>query len=563
MTFNQLKIQNDAKTSLWDLISLLREPFGRIFLCCLFAFLSSSSFAQTSSKTLQGEVTFITSGNVYVKVDDTKRINVGDSLMSANTGQPVLVVTAKSSRSLVCSSLDGYTAKKGDQITFNAKDLGEKVVQENVEEVTNEEKEPGFFSNIATQEEPDANRRKETFRGRISVSNYQNIASNRANRNRLMSRLWLQAKNIKHSKFSAEAQINYRQIFLQPTIERPTQYFNVYNLAVSYEASPELKVVLGRKINPKVASIGPIDGLQGEYYFGGNNYVGAIVGFRPDISTLNPNFNLLEYGAYVGRESSKPNLFSQTTLGLIEQRNGGNIDRRYAYFQHSSTIQRNFSLFSSLELDVYQSVNGVVSSKVRIPNLFVSGTYRFGRKASLMLSYDSRKRVLFYETFQTEIERLLDDDLAREGIRTRLSFRPIKYMYAGVSFSRRFQNDQQNKSDNIHASISYSKLPVVQGRLSVTYNRNNSNYLNSEILSIRHGRNLVPNKLDADFYYRMAGYTFVNSDRVRRQHYYGANLTIHLPKKWGLQLAIERSDFNQEAYNRIYARIIKRFYRTR
>ena len=37
-------------------------------------------------------------------------------------------------------------------------------------------------------------------------------------------------------------------------------------------------------------------------------------------------------------------------------------------------------------------------------------------------------------------------------------------------------------------------------------------------------------------------FVFVNSERVRRQYYYGANVSLQLDKKWGLRLAVERAD---------------------
>lgn len=539
---------------------MIRSWSFSLFLCTI----AFSLFSQQKS-TLSGKISYLTSQNVYATFDHTSDIQIGDTLLLAKNNQACLLVSNKSSRSCVCVLINDCEVQKNDVVHFSPTKQEENqstalTLSPHATETIPKPIESTPNDMDLLLEEP-TYERDEVIRGRVSVSNYQNIASARDNRNRLMSRFWIDAQHINHSKFSFEAQVNYRQIFL-PDFTPPTNFLNIYNLAIRYDAKPDLSLTFGRKINPKTASLGAIDGLQAEKYIG-KSYIGLILGSRPDISTYGINPNLLEYGGYIGRESRKKGLYAQTTLGLIEQRNAGKIDRRYAYFQHSSTIARNLNLFSSLELDLYQSVNGIVSNSLRLPNLYVAGTYRFGRKASLTLSYDSRKRILYYETFQTEIERMLNDDLAREGVRARINLRPIKYLSTGISYSQRFQNDKQNKSDNLYGYITYSRLPGIGGRLSATYNVNKSNYLSSNILSIRHSRTLIPKKLDADLYYRMADYRFINSERQRIQHYYGVNLSLHLTDTWSLRLATERADFNQETNYRVYARIIRRFYRKR
>lgn len=532
----------------------------KLSLSFIFTLLLVNLSAQQGERVLQGEVSFITSRNIYVKFDNTADIQVGDTLRLAKNGSACLRVTSKSSSSVVSTTLNACEVQKGERISFRVK----KDHPVPASEAEREEEVPERIETpapIQPEEMEEESPYKERIRGRISLSSYSNIASDRDNRNRFMGRLSLNAKHINNSKLSLEGYLNFRQINpVNPENFTPqTSFFRVFNFAATYEARPDLTLSLGRKINPKIASLGAIDGLQAEKRFG-NAYVGAIVGSRPDIFNYSFNPNLLEYGGYAGVQTQTPNFYSQTTLGLIEQRNKGMTDRRYAYFQHSSTIARNLTLFSSLELDLYSAVNGIKTNSTRLTNLFLSSTYRFGRKVSLTLSYDSRRRVLYFETFQTDIERLLNDDLARQGIRARINIRPIKYLNFGASYSQRFQSDRQNKSDNIHAYASWSKLPLIGGRIYVAYNNNQSNYLTSDILSVRHSRSLIKNKLAADIYYRSVNYVFINSTRKRPQDYIGANLSLNITRKLTFRLAGELSNFNQETNYRVYARIIRRFY---
>ncbi len=522
-------------------------------------FTSSNIFGQEKDQLINGKVSFVTSKSVYVKFDDTKNINVGDTLKFLNQKTPCLIVKNKSSNSVVCSSIYDCDIKKGDDVYFNFsvnnKNLKKEVVEDKV-----------IVKSLDTLVTVDENKKDlkylQEIKGRISVASYNTLSSIRDDRYRMMYRFSLNAEHIHNSKFSFETYLNYRQYFNsgENKNSKNKNRFNVYNLALRYDIDPTLSIVIGRKINNKISSVGAIDGLQIDKYFG-KNYVGAIVGFRPDIFDYSFNSDLLEYGAYYGRISDNTNFYSQTTLGLIEQRNDGEIDRRYTYFQHSSTVMKKLNLFTSLELDLYNKVGDTVNNDVRLTNLYASARYRFNRKIDLTLSYDSRKRILYYETFKTEIERLLDDDIARQGLRVRLNVRPIKYVIAGISYSKRFQSDNQNKSDNIYGYITYSKVPGIGGSLSANYNINTSNYLESNILSLRYSRYIIKNRLNADFYYRNANFNYYNSHiGSNKQNYYGTNLNYNINRKLMFSISGEYSNSNQEDNYRIYAKLVKRFY---
>ena len=205
-------------------------------------------------------------------------------------------------------------------------------------------------------------------------------------------------------------------------------------------------------------------------------------------------------------------------------------------------------------------MNDTVSNDPRLTNLYISARYRFNRKVNAMVSYDSRKRILYYETFQSDIERLLDEDMARQGLRLRINIRPIKYLMTGFGYSKRFQNDNENKSDNFNTYASYSKIPVIDGRVYLSYNMNSSNYLKSNILSFRYSRYLIENKLDADFSYRLANFDYFNSfTSTYDQHYLGLNLSLRINRKLFWSAYGELATGNKEDNYRIYTKLIKRF----
>ncbi len=519
-----------------------------------FLIVSSIIYGQDSDEIIKGKVSFVTSKNIYVKFNSTKSINIGDTLQISNKTTPCLIVKNKSSISCVCSKIGDCDVKKDDEVIYKNSNKVEKIKKE--KQVVNNEDDDII---VIEDKEKKQSLYKQNIKGRISASSYSNISGDGNDRHRLMYRFSLNADHINNSKFSIESYLNYRQ-YLNSEESKPTKenIFKVYNLALRYDIDPSFSVVIGRKINNKISSVGAIDGLQVEKYFGAY-YIGLISGFRPDIFDYSFNSDLFEYGAYIGWKSDNKSLYSQTTMGLLEQRNGSEIDRRYTYFQHSSTIMKKLNIFSSIELDIYSKVNGVESNDIRLTNFYLSASYRFSRKFDFTLSYDSRKKIFYYETYQTEIEQLLNDDLARQGLRMRINVKPIKQVNTGLSYSKRFQRDELNKSDNIYGYISLSRIPIIEGRFSINVNYNLSNYLESKILSLRYSRILIKKKLYADFYFRIVNYNYLNRNMTNEQNYYGVNFSYNISRKLKFAIFGELSNSELKENYRINIKIIKRF----
>ena len=518
------------------------------FIICIFI----SSFAtllygQNEVPVLSGTVSFVTPSNVYVKFSSTKEIKIGETLQFS--GADCLRVVNKSSTSIVCSVINNCEVEKGDSVSYKKKEseetetiVKEVIPAEVVYEQPTEMKEESVYT--------------EKIRGRVSVASYNLFSDAREDRHRLMTRFSMNANHINNSKFSVESYLAYRKVIVptESNYSGRTDIFNIYNLNVRYDATPTFSATLGRRINPKASSLGAVDGLQLEKYFG-NFYVGAMGGFRPDFENYGFNADLLQYGAYLGVDTKSKDITSQTTVGAMEQTNSGATDRRYIYLQHFSTIASNLSIFSSMELDIFSATG----NETRLTNLYLSLRYRFSRNANVTVSYDSRKQIIYYETYQTDIDRILDEDLARQGIRARLNVRPMKLLWVGFSYSSRFQSDDQNKSDNIYGYATLSKIPKVGGRLNLSYNINSSNYLTSNIFSTRYSRDLVKSKLSGDLYYRLANYSYENRENEYSQNTIGLGLSYRISRSWQFNISGESTKIEDENNYRFYTMLTKRF----
>ena len=533
--------------------------FISLLFCCISIFAQQGDFVSKN-----GVVTFKASENIYVRFSDTDLISIGDTLYSNKDGVlfPCMTVSKKSSSSCICIRIENCSIDIDDAVVFQKNKPEEE--EEIINDLPNDPEIIVYEQSDTSKEddsEPSKSKYKQKIRARASAATYSNLSNGESkDRHRTLLRFSINADHINDSKLSLEAYVNYRKNFIEGELpaDYQTSFVNVYNLAATYDIDSTLSISLGRKINRKISSIGPIDGIQVDKYFK-NFYVGGVAGFKPDISGFEFNSNLYEFGGYVGHFNSNQTIYTMTTIGALEQHNGGPIDRRYAYLQHSSTLWRKLSLFSSVEVDVYDNINGITSSKPRLTNLYLSTRYRPNRKLSFSLSYDARKRIIYYETLRTEVERLLADDQQRQGIRGRINFKPFRYIYTSVSYSKRFQNDNQNKSDNINATISHSRLPLLSGRLSFSINMNESNFLTSKIMSFRYSRSIIKRKLQGDFYYRTVNYDYGSSDFNSSQNYYGANLSLRLTKSLRLSILGELSTRDTDQRIRINMKLIKRF----
>ncbi len=512
----------------------------------------------------EGVVTFVTAANVYVSFSDMGRVNSGDTLYVSKGGtlSPCAQVLQKSSSSCVCEMMGSYVLKKGDKLIHEYESVQKQVKEEQGEEVK------GTGLGLNRQGTRAFSYPQKSLQQRIRVNltaatySHQTLPTGEdaaESQHRGMLRLSGYADRIASTPLSLETYMYYRRYMdAGESFREGTASFRVYNLALRYELEDNLKIILGRKTNRKVSSIGAIDGLQFEKSFG-DFYTGALVGFKPDYIDFGLNTDLLQYGLYAGHQHRSKGFRSTTTLGVLEQRMLGNIDRRYAYFQHSGTFFKKLNLFGSFELDLYDKVDGVVSMNPRLVNLYVSARYRFSRKFSLSASYDSRRRVIYYESYKTEVERLLSEDEARQGMRLRLQLNPFKYLHASISYSRRFESDNQNQSDNLNGRVSYSRLPGLGGRLSLAYNINESSYLQSRVLSASYSRSLVKRRLHGNFYYRYGDFSYLSSDYAYRRWYAGVDLSYRITPDMRFSLLAEVSDGSSGRTLRLNTKISKKW----
>jgi hypothetical protein len=523
-------------------------------------------FGQKEIVVEKGVVTYVTSQNVYVKFSSTTRINKGDTLFLKNVEQlaPALLVKDKSSTSCVCTSFS--TVKPGLGDAFYAKTTVEKAPEKSKQKKARVAPAAGQDSTakpppvvIAPNDDKNEGAFRQKIKGRISAASYSNL-DGADQTHRMRYALVYQGNNLRNSRFSTDNYITFRHTLGEwdKVKENFNDAFKVYSLAVKYDLDNTSSVSLGRKINQRISSMGAIDGLQAEKGFR-QILVGAIVGSRPDYTDYSINLKLFQVGAYVGHINKNPQKRRETTFAVVEQRNQFKTDRRFIYFQHSNSLSKNLNLFGSFEVDLYQLVHEQASHDLSLTNLLVSLRYKISQKLNISASYDNRKNIIYYESYKSYIDQLIDDE-TRQGLRLGVNYRLARRVTWGATASWRFQKSDANLSKNINSYLNFSRLPGINASASLSANFLQTNYLDSKIYGVRLNKEIVRGKLNSEAYFRMVEYDYKNYEYKIRQEIAGMDVSWNITRNLALFLYYEGTfDRQNKTFNRFNTKIIQRF----
>ena len=547
----------------------------RYCLCVLFlVFIANTEILQAQVILDKGTVSYVSSQNVYVKFASTDGINIGDTLFlqKAENLSPALRVTNKSSVSCVCARLGTDTIRVSTEIVAKKIQVDTKQKEEKKEQEKKAKKEnleanpvPGHDKTPeqAAREEdglPELKYQpKQKIRARISAASYSNF-SERGEQTRMRYSCSMQGNNIGDSKFSTDIYVTFRHTLNEwETVNNNlNDALKIYSLSAKYDFNTSTSLVLGRKINPKIASLGAVDGIQFEKGFG-HFLVGAIAGSRPDFLDYSINLDLMQAGAYIGHVSGKNEKYQQTTLGVIEQHNKSAVDRRFVYFQHSDDLMKNLNVFGSMEMDLYQNVNNETTNKPSLTNLFVSLRYKFSKKLNASLSYDNRKNIIYYESYKSYIDQIIDNE-TRQGLRFGVNYRPVKLITWGVNASWRFQKSSANDSKNLNSYLNFNQIPFFKTSASVTANFLQTSYINSKIYGLKLMKDVFKGKVNIEAYYRRVDYNFPIYEYSTNQNVVGGSLSWQIVKNLGISVFCEQTfDSQNNDYLLVNARVMQRF----
>lgn len=508
--------------------------------------------AQNASEWLEGSVSYITGENIYVKFSSTEGIENGDTLFVQKNEAivPALVVQHKSSISCLCRAIGELSFKTSDVVLAKTRKIESgKMEVDLVDDVPDKD----VSEQILVDQKKDFEKKnKQDFSGRLLLSSYSNFSSKGDDVHRFRYTFSAKASHISESKLSAETYISFTHKLHQWDVvqENLNNALKIYNLALKYEFNERATLWTGRKINPHIANVGAVDGIQFEYRFK-NMFAGIVGGSRPDFQDYGYNFDLLEYGVYFGQSLKVENGFLQSSLAFFEQRNSRKVDRRFVYLQHTNSALKNLNLFSSLELDLYKLENDQPTSTLSLTGLYLSANYRVSKRLSLSASYDNRKNVIYYETFRNISEEILQQ-ASRQGIRFRVNYRPVNYWIVGTSVGTRFQKNDPRPTRTFNGFTTWSKVPAINATLSLNANLMQTSYLDGQIYGARLSKDLVQGKIYSTLNYRWVEFKYLNSVKNLRQNIGEIDFSYQFNKSLYLSVNFETTFQEKDIFNRLY-----------
>jgi len=534
-----------------------------LFLLLAFSLLLNG---QDNFVTISGQVSFISSQNIYIRFSSTAGISAGDTLFlqSGSTLMPALIVNDLSSSSCLCTSISGRTLSVADLVTAKIRKKNTDTEEVTAVNPARETVEQRPLADSLIPEEAQKTLRQQ-IRGSMSLVSYSDLSDTESeNSQRFRYTLSLDARNIGNSKFSLESYISFRHKAGEWDEVRNDLFsaLKVYTLAARYEINPTTWLVLGRYTNQKLSSIGAFDGLQFEKSLRGFTF-GVLAGFRPDYVNFGFNSSLFQYGAFVSYKSLAKISGSENSIAFMQQTKDFRTDRRFLYFQHSNSFIRNLWLHATFEADLYRlKIDSLSNEKPQntfsLTGFYVSARYRILKSLTLYGSYDARKNLVYYETYKTFIDRIMETEL-RQGFRLQANYRITGDLTYGVQGGYRFLKSDPHPSANIYSYFTYSRIPTVNISATIYGTYLESNYMNGMVVGLRLNRDFFNGNIQTGIGYSYADYNFSESLVTAVQNVTEFNFSWQFKSKMSLSVNYEGTFEQADIYTRLYILLRKRF----
>jgi len=534
-----------------------------IFYIIIILFFSSNALAQTDKHAKEGIVSYISPQMVYLKFVNTEGIHIGDTLYSKNN-KPKLIVKFISSISVSCEKLNGLDVSIGSKFYAFVKEVNEtELVQDaNVKLSNNVQDTVPLTQEISQiQSEKGSPILGNDFNGRYSVNSYSNVSNYKGGNN---YQSWRHSLKIDYNRIGySSLSFSTYSVFVYKTIEWnqiSNNFFNalkVYDVNLKYEFTRSNFILLGRFLNPKTSNLSTVDGILFETRYKTLG-IGLVFGSRPDWKDFGFNPRLIEFGAYIFRTDSFAIGSIENTISFFQQTNKYKIDRRFIYLQHSNNIFRKINLFASTEVDLFKREFGVSKNQFSFTSIFLLANYHAIREFDLSLSYDARKNVIYYETFKSFADSIIENE-TRQGIRFRTTLKPFKYFGATFFVGYRFKHKDPKSSRNFGGSLYYSFIPIIQSSLNLSYNKLITNYVDCDVYSTFLSKNFYLFNSDISIGFRKTKYKFPVSVNSFDENVVLVDYSLNIFRTISLSISYEGAFEYKRTTSRILISLSSRF----
>lgn len=433
----------------------------------LIAFLSALGFSINLSgqsslferKTIVGTLSYQTVNNTYVKFEQTKTIQVGDTLYNATS--PCLVVQAKSTSSCVCISINSCNLHVGDTIQhyfFEKKLEEQKDPHQTILDTNSANKLPPKDSII--------NRIEPLITGVFSLSTLaQQTLLSEANRTNLRQVIRFGVTR-QFSFLGKPCTINLNGNYQHYYSNLPSNYpligrLNIFQACIDQQFNSKLRISLGRSFQANgLSTFGISDAFRLQYSQSKWQFE-TVAGFLPNIGTFGLDIKQQLLGASIFYTKSTQGKYLQLGFGSYLQLKNGRFDRFTTASQGAFQIGKIQGYFAN-DIDFSPS-------KIRMNNLFISAQWMLSRKWQLFISYDARQNIILWNSYnQSLIDDLLDNAI-QQGLRSRIQFKAGANTILSFHVTNRF-NKELSQMQLIGLQVRQQKLFWRGSQLSYSSN---------------------------------------------------------------------------------------------
>ena len=550
-----MKMDISIRVWLASVVTQMEVPMIRkLFLLTIFSFVMHHLGAQETAMP-EGTISYLSKNKVYIRFNDTKSMKIGDTLTvwQDEKWKKALVIESLSSQSCVSQAILTITFTIGDKIRTIPKEniATKKIIPDAIK--------PDLSVKETAVKKDSLTKPKQRIESRLSIATNGSRDKNARDFDRVRTTATLDIDNIRDSKFSLESYVNYTHKLGTPINDSTFQAdFKIYSMALSYASDNGIVLSMGRKMNNHLANMGAIDGLQIEKKFK-KLTLGAFGGTRPDNQDYSFNSNLGQFGGYMAHEIITSNGPIQTSIAFAEQKYFSATDRRFIYFQHSNAWLKKLQFFYSIECELFQNINQIKTNRFNLTSTYFSLRYKPSNKISFTTSYDNRKNIIYYETYRSYIEQLINQE-TRQGFRLQMNYRILPLINLSLSSFYRFQSNRPDPTKNYFANLSFSQIPKLKASFNMNFNYMNTYYFSGSILGTSITKDLFKGLVSTELSYRKVDYRFFNKDQgTLNQHIWGFSLNIYGKKRTSLMVSYEGTYEPNVQYGRYYLSLTKRF----
>ncbi|MDP3463574.1 MAG: hypothetical protein Q8S18_12350 [Bacteroidales bacterium] len=517
-----------------------------------------------SGQVVEGAVSYVSTSQVYVKFQSTQDIIEGDTLymkIDDNSMSGVLIVVNKSSISCVCNRIGLADIQVGNKVFHHPKPVDVIVpVSDSFPNVTEQAETPSPLIKTIDTIETDKTKSQTRIRGRVSLASYTTIHSEDPEvSQRMRYTLAFKADKIRGTGLSTETYITFshRNNRWDEIREDVFNGLKIYAMALNYHFSSAHSISFGRKINPKISQLGVNDGLQYEFTHRSIT-LGILGGSRPDQQNFSLNTGLFQTGAYLVHARKIGQGAIQTTAAFVQQTNKGAIDRRYIYMQHTNSLLPKIYFFGSLEFNLYKKINELKTNEFNLSNTYLSIRYRPVQRFSMSLSYSSRQAIIYYETYKTIVEQLLEQ-ASTQGLNLQADYRPFRGGTLGFRAGYRNNVKDARITRNLHTYLNVAQIPRLKIAASLTATFIATPYQEGSIYSISCYKDFIGGRLSTNLSYRYVNNFYITGEFSQTQHMAEMGLGYRLSRKFFVNLNSEHTFEKNVAAHRIYCSLTQRF----